>query len=162
MDFTNEHVRRQDRTLDEQSALEILKNGEYGVLSMRTEEGDGAYGIPLNYVWDHGDSIYIHCAPVGRKLNCIAACENVSFCVVGRTNVVPEKFTTGYESVVLRCTAHYGLPEPERMSALSWLVSKYCPDNKIQGMENAERSFHRTEIIRLDIQEISGKTKKLF
>lgn len=162
MEFTNKQVRRQDRLLDEKRALEILKEGEYGVLSMQSEDKNGAYGIPLNYVWDRGDSIYIHCAPMGRKLKCIEACENVSFCVVGRTNVVPDKFTTGYESIVLRCTAHFSLHEAERMSALSWLVSKYCPNNKIQGMENAERSFHRTEIIRLDIQEISGKTKNLF
>ena len=65
MKFTNEHVRRQDRTLNETRAFEILKEGEYGILSMQSENGDGAYGIPLSYVWDRGNSIYIHCAPVG-------------------------------------------------------------------------------------------------
>ena len=71
MEYTNQDVRRQDRLLDEARAFEILKEGEFGILSMRTEEGDGAYGIPINYVWDRGNSIYIHCAPVGRKLRCI-------------------------------------------------------------------------------------------
>lgn len=84
MEYTNQDVRRQDRLLDEARAFEILKEGEFGILSMRTEEGDGAYGIPINYVWDRGNSIYIHCAPVGRKLRCIDACPNVSFCVTGR------------------------------------------------------------------------------
>lgn len=79
MEYTNQDVRRQDRLLDEARAFEILKEGEFGILSMRTEEGDGAYGIPINYVWDRGNSIYIHCAPVGRKLRCIDACPNVSF-----------------------------------------------------------------------------------
>lgn len=73
MEYTNQDVRRQDRLLDEARAFEILKEGEFGILSMRTEEGDGAYGIPINYVWDRGNSIYIHCAPVGRKLRCIDA-----------------------------------------------------------------------------------------
>ena len=112
-------IRRQDRLLSEARAYEILKEGEYGVLSMRTEDGEGAYGIPLSYVWDRGNSIYIHCAPVGRKLNCIDACTNVSFCIVGRTKVIPGEFTTAYESIVLRCTAHHSLHEAERMSALS-------------------------------------------
>lgn len=70
MEYTNQDVRRQDCLLDEVRAFEILKEGEFGILSMRTEEGDGAYGIPINYVWDRGNSIYIHCAPVG--VNCAA------------------------------------------------------------------------------------------
>lgn len=161
MEYTNQDVRRQDRLLDETRAFEILKEGEFGILSMRAEEGDGAYGIPVNYVWDRGNSIYIHCAPAGRKLRCIDACPNVSFCVTGRSRVIPDKFTTGYESIVLQCTAHHSLHEAERMSALSLLISKYCPDYKMQGIEYANKSFHRTEIIRLDIQKISGKCKSI-
>lgn len=161
MKFNNEEVRRQDRLLDEKRAFEILQSGEYGVLSMQDENGTGAYGVPVNYVWDRGNSIYIHCAPAGRKLACIDACNQVSFCVVGRTRVLPDKFTTGYESVILRCTAHRGLHEAERMSALSWLLSKYCPRHKMEGIEYANKSFHRTEIIRLDIIEVSAKSKRM-
>lgn len=161
MEYTNQDVRRQDRLLDEVRAFEILKEGEFGILSMRTEEGDGAYGIPINYVWDRGNSIYIHCAPVGRKLRCIDSCPNVSFCVTGRSKVIPDKFTTGYESIVLQCTAHHSLHEAEQMSALSLLISKYCPEHKMQGIEYANKSFHRTEIIRLDIQKVSGKCKNM-
>jgi hypothetical protein len=39
MEYTNQDVRRQDRLLDEARAFEILKEGEFGILSMRTEEG---------------------------------------------------------------------------------------------------------------------------
>lgn len=162
MIFNNSSIRRQDRLLDESRAFEILKDGEYGILSMRAEDGNGAYGIPVNYVWDGTNSIYVHCAPVGRKLKCIDACRQVSFCVVGRTKVIPSQFTTAYESIVLKCTARHDLPEAERMSALSWLLSKYCPGDKALGISYAEKSFSRTEIIRLDIEEISGKTKNKF
>ncbi len=161
MKFDNSQIRRQDRLLDEKQAFEILQKGEYGILSLRDENGEGAYGVPLSYVWDRGNSIYIHCAPIGRKLQCIDACPNVSFCIVGKTRVVPERFTTEYESVILRCTAHHSLHEAERMSALSWLLSKYCPNSKMQGIEYANKSFHRTEIIRLDILEISAKGKRV-
>lgn len=159
MKFNNKEIRRQDRLLDEKRAFEILKDGEYGVLSMQEENGEGAYGVPLSYVWDRGNSIYIHCAPSGHKLRCLDTCNKVSFCVVGRTQVIPEKFTTLYESILLRCTAHRTLHEAERMSALSLLISKYSPEHKVTGIEYANRSFHRTEIIRLDIEEISAKSK---
>ena len=48
------------------------------------------------------------------------------------------------------------------MSALSLLLSKYCPNDKMVGMQYAEKSFFRTEIIRLDIEEVSAKSKALF
>jgi nitroimidazol reductase NimA-like FMN-containing flavoprotein (pyridoxamine 5'-phosphate oxidase superfamily) len=160
MEYNNEKVRRQDRLLDETTARHILENGEYGVLSMLTEEGE-AYGIPINYVWDSKQSIYLHCAKEGRKIRNIAFSKNVSFCVVGKTNVVSNKFTTGYESIVLSCAAFIGLPPEERMKALELIIDKYSPDDKETGMKYAQKSFEQTEIIRLDICDWSGKAKVL-
>jgi uncharacterized protein len=158
MNYNNEKVRRQDRLLNETAARSILMNGEYGVLSMQTEEG-GAYGIPINYVWDGKQSIYLHCALEGRKIRNIAFCNNVSFCVVGKTNVVSGKFTTGYESIVLNCRAFVDLTPEERMNAMELLLDKYSPADKEKGMKYAEKLFEQTEIIQLDISEWSGKTK---
>lgn len=84
------------------------RGGRFGVLSL--VDGDGAYGIPVNYVWDGDDSLYVHCAPDGRKLRCIDRRDRVSFCVVGATEVCPAQFTTAYESIVLDCRARRGLP----------------------------------------------------
>ena len=61
MKYVNDTVRRRDRLMDEARALELLRNGEYGVLSMVSE--GGGYGIPVNFVWDGKNSAYIHCAP---------------------------------------------------------------------------------------------------
>ena len=85
----------------------------------------------------------------------------VSFCVVGRTHVVSDKFTTGYESIVVKCRAQIGLSADERRHALRLFLDKYSPADKEVGLKYAEKSFHRTEIIRLDIQEFSGKQKKV-
>ena len=68
--FDNSKIRRQDRLLTAEEAYTLLKEGEYGVLSMITPEGT-PYGVPVNYVWDGDGAIYIHCASDGRKLNCI-------------------------------------------------------------------------------------------
>lgn len=127
MEYTNEAVRRQDRLLDNERAYALLKEGEYGVLSMTDEAGKAAYGIPINYVWDGEDAIYLHCAPQGRKLRCIAAHPEVSFCIVGATHVVSNKFTTGYESIVLDCLARIGLEVEERKHALQLLLQNIRP-----------------------------------
>jgi hypothetical protein len=102
MKYSNTNIRRRDRLLDEAQATELLKKGEYGIFSVQAEEG-GAYGIPINYAWDGKQSIYLHCAPEGRKLRCIKICNRVSFCIVGHTQVISNKFSTAYESIVLFC-----------------------------------------------------------
>ena len=121
MNYTNEQIRRQDRLLEKEKAISLLKNGEYGVLSMQDEE-NGAYGVPINYVWDKKNSIYIHCAPEGRKLHCIKRCNTVSFCIIGKTHIISNQFTTEYESIILKCRAYIGLNEEERLMIARLLV----------------------------------------
>lgn len=156
MNYTNEQIRRQDRLLEKEKAISLLKNGEYGVLSMQDEE-NGAYGVPINYVWNKKNSIYIHCAPEGRKLHCIKRCNTVSFCIIGKTHIISNQFTTEYESIILKCRAYIGLNEEERINALHLLIEKYSPNDKVIGNQYAQKSFHRTEIIRLDYRR--GKRK---
>ena len=157
MKYNNDNVRRQDRLLEEDRAYALLREGEYGVLSMTTPTG-GVYGIPLNFVWDGQENIYIHCAPRGRKLDCIALYPEVSFCVIGNTHVVPEQFSTNYSSIVLTCRARTGLSPEERMHALRLLMEKYTPEHLTAGEKYAEKSFHRTEIIRLHVAQWKMQT----
>ncbi len=158
MKYNNESVRRQERLLPEEEALRLLKEGEYGVLSLTTPEG--AYGIPISFVWDGGNRIYFHCAPEGRKLQAIDHSPKASFCIVGRTCVQSAKFTTLYESVVVSGTVCTGLTAEERMHALELILDKYSPADKEVGMKYAAGSFARTEIIRLDMEQVSGKSKR--
>lgn len=158
MEYCNDSVRRQDRLLDEARARELLNCGEYGFLAMATDEG--GYGIPVNYVAE-GDTIYIHCAPEGRKLRAIAGEARVSFCVVGVTRPVPEKFTTAYESIVVSGRARVVASDGERRHALELLVGKYAPDYVAVGAKYIDKSFHRTAVIAIDAEWCSGKTKRV-
>ena len=158
MTFDNSDVRRQDRLLDEEQAAALLRRAEWGVLSM-CDAGGTPYGIPVNYVWDGDSALYIHCAPEGRKLRCLDQEPKVSFCIVGNVNLLPSKFTTEYESIVLTGLAVRHLDEKQRHHALELLLEKLSPDDKQVGMKYAEGSFHRVEIIRLDITSWSGKRK---
>lgn len=162
MKYDNSKVRRQDRLLEQVDATELLRSGEYGILSMvETRDNKPAgYGIPISYVWDGKKSIYFHCAPEGHKLIALANNSEVSFCVIGHTNVISHKFTTAYESILLRGHVSISLSSEERMSALMLILDKYSPNDKEVGIKYTEKSFHRTRIIRLDIEEISGKTKR--
>lgn len=160
MTFDNSTVRRQDRLLDRQRADQLLRTAEYGTLSMVDTDGM-PYGIPINFVWDGDSAIYLHCAPEGRKLRALAQNDHVSFCIVGRVNLLPSQFTTEYESVVLAGTACIDLDDDERRRALRLLLLKLSPDDVELGLRYAEKSLHRTRIIRLDITHYSGKCKRM-
>lgn len=150
-------IRRQDRLLDESRARELLQAGEYGILSMATEQG--GYGVPINYVLVE-DTIYLHCAPEGRKLRAISADERVSFCVVGHSRVVSEHFTTEFESVIAHGRARVVEADDERRKALRAIVEKYSAEHIEEGLKAIERSIHRTAIIAITIDSFSGKIKK--
>ena len=158
MKFCNEDIRRQDRCMDEERSRQLLMECEYAVLSL-VDDNSMAYGIPVNYVFERPGHLYIHCAPEGRKLQCIAHNPHVSMCMVGYTHVLASQFTTEYESVVLTGIAHTALSEEEKKHALMLLVEKYSPDFRREGGASIRRSMHRTEIIRIDIEKFSGKHK---
>lgn len=158
MKYDNSDVRRRDRLLDEERATELLRSAEYGVLSMTGEDGK-AYGVPLNFVWDGDHTIYAHCAMEGKKLRSIALRPDTSFCVVGRVSLVPGQFTTEYESIVMRCQAALVDDDDERRGALTMLVGKLDPEHLELGKKYIEKSFHRTAVLRLNVESCSGKRK---
>ena len=153
-------IRRKDRILDNESAVRLLETGEYGFLAMAGANGFG-YGIPISYVMDDESHIYYHCAPEGYKLECITQNPKVSFCVVGATRLIPGDFTTAYESAIAFGTIHTDLPDEERLHALRLLAKKYSPEYEERGEKYIAKSFHRTNILRLDIDHFSGKCKRI-
>lgn len=160
MKYSNSKIRRQDRLLTTELADTLLKTGEYGVLSMQAEK-NGGYGIPISYVWDEEQSIYLHCAIEGQKIELLKKCNNVSFCIVGKTNVVSNQFTTEYQSIILNCKASINISTDEKTNALRLLIKKYSPNEIKVGEKYIEKSFERTQVIKLDISEWSGKSKIL-
>ncbi|MDB1923506.1 pyridoxamine 5'-phosphate oxidase family protein [Clostridium tertium] len=92
-------IRRKDRKIEISEAIDMLEICEYGVLSTVNENGY-PYGVPLSYVYAN-DSIYFHSAVEGDKLENIKNNDKVSFCVVGQTDVLPDKFSTKYEIVII-------------------------------------------------------------
>lgn len=153
--FDNSSVRRQDRLLDYNRVEELLTETEYGVLSLGGESG---YAIPINFACK-GTCLYFHCALQGKKLKRIERNHQACFCIVGQTKLLPAQFATAYESVLIFGQIHLVEDEKERMAALGCLIDKYSPDFKDSGQQYAEKSFHRTAILRLDIIRITGKAR---
>jgi nitroimidazol reductase NimA-like FMN-containing flavoprotein (pyridoxamine 5'-phosphate oxidase superfamily) len=150
-------VRRTDREISLHEAQELLSKGEYGVLSTVGKDGQ-PYGVPLSYAY-RNNCLYFHCAIDGHKLENIESNPRVSFCVVGKTRVLPEKFATEYESAVAYGVASevYGA---ERQSALMWLLEKYSPGYIEEGNKYIDEKNHATKVVKLAIGHMTGKARR--
>ena len=149
-------MRRQDKALSEADIEQILRVGEYGVLATVGPDGQ-PYGVPLNYICMNGN-IYFHCALVGQKLDNIAHNERVSFTVVGRTEVLPAEFSTGFESVIAFGTASL-ISGDERYAALMGLAEKYSSDFIAEAPAYIEKFDKQTAVVRVRVERVTGKGK---
>ena len=150
-------MRRKDRELNKDEVMEILKNNTYGILSTISENGY-PYGVPLSYVF-HNHSIYIHGATEGHKLDNILSNNKVSFSVVGETCILPDKFSTQYESVIIFGRA-VEVFDDEKNRALLEVINKYSSDYLEQGKEYINKASKVTKVIKICIEHISGKAKR--
>lgn len=151
-------IRRSDRAISTQEALTILKNAEYGVLSTVGDDGL-PYGVPLSYVLID-QALYIHSALDGRKLDNLTAQPAVSFCVVGATQVLPARFTTAFESVIVSAKASEVFSD-EKQQALVALIDKYSAEYMTEGLAYIEKANMKTRVIKLSIESITGKARRI-
>jgi len=147
-------MRRKEKQLSHEQSIEILKKCEYGVLSVVGDNGY-AYGVPLSYVYVD-NKIYFHSALTGYKLDCIEYNNKVSFCVVGDTKLLPDKFDTEYESVIVFGRAQEVTGE-ENYTAHIELLKKYSADYLEEGKKYLERAGKNTRIFKIDIEHMTGK-----
>lgn len=150
-------MRRSEREIDKEQAIDLLQKGQYGVLSIAGENGY-AYGVPLNYAYIDG-SIYFHCAKEGNKLDNISFNNKVSFCVVGNTEPIAEKFSYRFESTIVfgKATEVF---ENEKETALIALIQKYSNEFYEKGVEYIKNSKSETKVMKISVEHISGKARK--
>jgi nitroimidazol reductase NimA-like FMN-containing flavoprotein (pyridoxamine 5'-phosphate oxidase superfamily) len=151
-------MRRSDRSIPMTEALNLLQTGEYGVLSTVGEDGL-PYGVPLSYVLID-QALYFHSAMEGHKLDNLTTQPNVSFCVVGNTQVLPARFTTAFESVIVMAKASEVFGS-EKQVALEALIDKYSNAFKSEGLAYIEKAQGKTRVIKLTLESVSGKARRI-
>lgn len=149
-------MRRKDREILGKDIDDILIKGEYGTLSTIGDNGY-PYTVPLSYVY-FNNSVYFHCAKEGCKLQNIEKNNKVSFCVVTDTEVLPDKFSTKYRSVIIFGTAGI-VTDNLKETILIKLIEKYSPDFFNEGKKYAERAKDNTILIKISIDHMTGKSR---
>lgn len=105
-------MRRANQQITENECLEILKNETNGVLAVAGDD-NYPYAVPMSFVYNN-NKIYFHSAITGHKIDSIKNNLKVSFCVVSEDNIISEKFTTAYKSVIVFGKARFVEDEKEK------------------------------------------------
>lgn len=150
------NMRRFKQALTENECIEIFNNNTNGVLALSGDEGY-PYAVPLSYVYCDG-SIYFHSASEGHKIDSIKRNGKASFCVVAEDNIVSEKFTTYFKSVIAFGRVELIEDEKEKINALMLLAKKYSPEESRESTKKEiDGSLKRVKILKLNIEHLSGK-----
>ena len=151
-------MRRKDRKLNLEEIEKILKENSYGILSVTNTDNGYPYGIPLSYFYMN-NSVYFHSATTGLKNDSILKDNRVCFTVVGKTEILPEKFSTKYESVIIYGKV-FELTERDKKEALFGLVKKYSFNFLNEGKIYIDKLEKMTKVYKIEIENISGKSRK--
>lgn len=151
-------MRRKDREMSKDFALEVADKCEYAVLSM-TDVHNAPYCVPISIVRVQ-QTVYFHCAKEGEKIDCLRANPQVCLACVGDTHRMPNIFTTEFESAILRGTASEVTDAQEKIAALKYLCERHTPTNMANFDSEVASSLDRTAVWKIEIESITGKRKK--
>ncbi len=133
----------------------MLHRGQSGVLAVSGDD-EYPYAVPLSYVYDAG-TIYIHCATTGHKLDGINRNSRVSFCVIDKDDIIPEKFTTSFRSAIVFGRARILTDDAAKRKALDLLVRKYSAGFEKEGNAEIRTSWKTVCVVEITVEHMTGK-----
>lgn len=150
-------MRRIAQQLPDAEARAILDRGQTGILSLIGDDGY-PYGVPVNYV-RIGDSIYIHCAAKGHKIDAARNCAKASFCVVDADDVDQPEYATDYRSAIAFGQITVITEDDGEMTrALIDFADKYCPDMGHEAnVARVALELPGVALLRLDMEHLTAK-----
>ena len=145
-------MRRTRQELPKEETLEILKRNTSGVLALCGMD-QKPYAVPLSYVYAN-QKLYFHVALEGYKLELLNQNPNASFCVIDKDEILPEKFTTKYKSVIVQGKITVA-DEHEKRNAITHSAKKYAPD--MDPQDEIDRFWNQFLILVLEPATCTGK-----
>lgn len=154
----NKEMRRSEKAIPQEEAIEILEKGEYGVLSTISTDNT-AYGVPMSFALKDG-AIYFHSALTGHKIDNITANNSACFNVVDSIKLMPEKFSTQYRSVTVHGKIRIVEDREEKLKGIRAILQKLSPQHLEAGEKYIDSAFEKMHVLRLDVERITGKATR--
>ncbi len=149
-------MRRRKQILTQEECKEILYRGTSGVLAVSGDDGY-PYAVPMSYVYAD-NRLYFHCARKGHKKDALRRNDKVSFCVIDQDQIVPERYTTYFRSVIAFGKIREVTEKEEMKRILMLLACKYASlQTEQQHAEAIQAEWAEVCVLLLDIEHMSGK-----
>ncbi len=155
-------MRKIDKEIkDPQILQEILNQSE--VCRIALCDGEKPYLVPMNFAYSE-NRLYLHSATSGRKIDILKKNNNICFQMDIKVQMVrsenPCNWGMKYLSVIGSGKAHLIDDLPGKKEALDIIMAKYSQksiesDEKL--FEYSENSLNNVLVIRVEVEEISGK-----
>lgn len=147
-------MRRFKQELSKEETETILSRGTTGILGLNGDDGY-PYTVPVNYLYRNGRIIF-HGAKAGHKFDSIMRDDKVSFCVIDHDELVPDKLTDYYRSVIAFGRIHL-LEDPDaiREAALCFGM-RYNPDRDKNTAE-IEKEINVLACFEITVEHVTGK-----
>lgn len=126
-------MRRNKQALCQEECEQVLRRATSGVLSLISLDGF-PYGVPLSYALVDGVIVF-HGALEGQKIDCIRRDNRASFCVIDADDVIPEKYTTAYRSVIVKGRIAIVTDEKQKHDLCIALAKRFYPDESAAEVE---------------------------
>ena len=149
-------MRRMKQEVSKEECRAILSEEKRGVLAVIGDEGY-PYAIPLNFYYEpEEETIYLHGAKEGHKIDAVRSCDKVCFTVWNRGCQKDGHWSYYVTSVVAKGRAELVTDEAVALEKCRKLALKYFP-TKEQVEEDLARSFPRVQVIAVHIEHMTGK-----
>lgn len=159
-------LRRSDRALGSEDAMALLGRNYYGVLSLAWPDGS-PYAVPINYGYDGAsNTIFMHCAAAGQKLDILRRNPKAAFSVVEMGPVIQGDVACA-TSISFRSVMAFGQvievrDQPGKLHGLQVICAACGVPAPASGSDNAADFAKRAEataVLALRIEHCSGKVR---
>lgn len=153
-------MRRKDKERDAAFAWQVMADAPYATLSLADGEGR-PYAVPVSQgACPEENCIYFHCALAGKKYELFKNGCPAVMSAVSRAEILPDKYTVAYASAAACGWLEMVTDEAERMRAMKILCRQFGADPGEGLADCMHRIGPRTGLVRLSVEEITGKEGK--
>lgn len=151
-------MRRNDKEIKNKKCIEWILR-EAIVCRIALCDNGKPYIVPMNFGFKD-NSLYLHSAREGRKIDLIMRNNNICFEVDIETEILPSdnacSWGMKYYSVIGFGKAQFIENESEKINALDILMQKYS-HNSHESFEYSKLALDKTVLIKVEIENLTGK-----
>ena len=149
-------MRRVRNEISLEAAKELLRKNKRGALSVNGDDGY-PYAVPIDFYYDEEENrIYFHSARKGHKIDSIKANDKVCFTTWDDGYLLEGDWAYHVSSCVVFGRARVVTDTDIALEKIRKFALKYYPTEG-EVDEEIRKSFAAVQMVRIDIEHISGK-----